>query len=105
MPNISSLLQKYYKREGNRIIFINGMTLNQLALAMWEKLGYSQIDASVISRVIKGERDFTYKQLLVFCDLLDLASEERIYLKNALNQSILQRHNIDFNFDKLSKAF
>lgn len=51
------------------------MTLNQLALEMWERLGYREIDASVISRVLKAERLFTSKQLKIFCSILKLDSK------------------------------
>jgi len=37
------------------------MSLNQLAEEMWEKLDYSSVDSSVLSRVLKGERLFTSK--------------------------------------------
>ena len=70
--HLSKALQKYYLQKGNRIIFQNKMTLNQLAITMWERLGFKEIDASVLSRVINGERLFTIKQLEVFCEIVKI---------------------------------
>lgn len=67
---VTGQLKNYYFRKGNRILFSNGMTLNQLALCMWEKLGYREIDSSVLSKVINGNRHFSPKQLEVFADNL-----------------------------------
>jgi hypothetical protein len=36
---IVSELGRYYVWAGSRIVFMNGMTLNQLALEMWDRLG------------------------------------------------------------------
>lgn len=58
MSNLAKKLQQYYTKKGNRIIFSNGLTLNQLALEMWERLDYQGIDVSVLSRVIGGRRFF-----------------------------------------------
>ncbi len=77
--NLARLLQKYYQRQSNRIIFVNKMTLNQLALAMWERLGYQGVDASVLSRVINGERLLTPRQLEVFCEILKLEITVKLY--------------------------
>jgi len=74
------------------------MTLNQLAWEMWERLGYKEIDPSVISRVLRGERLFTYKQLNSFCEILKLRSQESISLKTYLFWDLNQKfgNNIDF---------
>jgi hypothetical protein len=86
MSNLSKALQKYYSRDRKRVFFRNGQSLNQLALAMWERLGFQQIDASVLSRVLKGERLFTTPQLKVFCGLLELPKNEEDYLFACLQQ-------------------
>lgn len=86
MSNLSKALQKYYSREGKTVVFRNKQSLNQLALAMWKKLGFQQIDASVLSRVLKGERLFTAGQLTTFCQLLNLPNREQDYLFACLQQ-------------------
>jgi len=94
--NLARVLQKYYLRQGKKIIFSNKMTLNQLALEMWEKLGYREIDASVISRVLKGERIFTLKQLQVLSNILSLNKQQRLELKKTIINDILQHKDIEF---------
>jgi len=86
MPNLSKALQRYYSRDKKRVLFRNGQSLNQLALSMWERLGFKQIDASVLSRVLKGERLLTAPQLKVFCRLLGLSKNEEDYLFACLQQ-------------------
>ncbi len=95
--NFASSLKKYYSRQKNKIIFSNKMSLNKLALAMWERLNYQGIDASVLSRVINGQRLFTLKQLEVF-------SEEYRQLKESLLSDIYNRYHLDhqyYDFDLL----
>lgn len=84
-------LQKLYIHKGNRLVFTNGMTLNKLALEIWEELGESDIDSSVVSRVIKGERLFSFRQLAVFCNVLDVPQSERNLLFSLLEREILKR--------------
>ncbi|MBI4129972.1 hypothetical protein HY468_01505 [Candidatus Roizmanbacteria bacterium] len=78
--HLPQTLRKFYSREGNKIIFRNKMSLNKLALVMWERLGFVEIDASVLSRVLRGERLFTPRQLQTFCDLLTISQSDREYL-------------------------
>ncbi|NMB57432.1 hypothetical protein GYA19_05875 [Candidatus Beckwithbacteria bacterium] len=73
------------------------MTLNQLAFSMWEKLGYKEIDASVLSRVISGERLFTQRQLNVFCSILKIKKQKALYLKEALLLDIYKKYNLEIN--------
>ena len=94
MGKLSNLLKNYYKYKANRIIFKNRLNLNDLSILMWEILGYKEMDSSVLSRVIHGQRLFTYKQLEVFCETLSLQEKEKIELKYALSQDILLRNNI-----------
>lgn len=81
-------MKKYYVREGNRIAFKKSRSLNQLALEMWEWLGYQQIDASVLSRVLRGERLFTGRQLKAFCTLLSLSKAEEQNLFSCLHHDL-----------------
>jgi len=104
--HLSKALQKYYLQKGNRIIFQNKMTLNQLAITMWERLGFKEIDASVLSRVINGERLFTIKQLEVFCEIVKINWQESYQLKQVLLLDIYERYKLDpsfYDFDFLSK--
>ncbi|HLD26484.1 MAG TPA: hypothetical protein VJB63_00785 [Patescibacteria group bacterium] len=43
MTYCAQLLKNYYEKEHNKIVFCNGMTLSQLAIEMWEKMGHEQI--------------------------------------------------------------
>jgi hypothetical protein len=86
MSYLSNALKEYYTREGKRVAFRNKQSLNQLALTMWEMLGCQQIDASVLSRVLKGERLFTPLQLKVFCTLLEVSDKEEEYLLTCLQR-------------------
>ena len=102
MSYLSDALKKYYKKQNGRIVFINNQTLNQLSLQMWEDLSFSQIDASVTSRVISGERLFTQQQLEVFCKILKLSNQETEILFNCLNRDLCKRHNIDLDLFYIS---
>lgn len=75
MGKLAVILQNYYKTKGNKIVFKNKLTLNGLSVLMWEALEYKEIDSSVLSRVIHGQRLFTYKQLKVFCKALSRAEK------------------------------
>lgn len=105
VTNLSRLLQKYYRRCGNRIIFANKMTLNQLALKLWERLGYQGVDTSVLSRVINGERLFTPRQLEVFCDVLGLDEHSKALLKNALTEDYYLKYDLDVDLSFSSIFF
>lgn len=89
MTNLAKQLAKYYIRKKHKVIFLNNMSLQSFALEMYEKIGYEQIDASVISRVLKGERLFQVKQLEVFCTILRLPQEEKRRLFVALQKDYL----------------
>jgi len=99
-PKPSLELQKFYTRKANRIVFSNGMSLNQLALEMWERLGFHDIDPSVLSRVLKGERRFTPQQLETLAQVLNLSSSEYInlqldYCREILSETGLKENLID----------
>ncbi|MEK7570833.1 MAG: hypothetical protein AAB553_01035 [Patescibacteria group bacterium] len=89
MTYLASAIKKYYRRQKSRIIFTNGQPLQELSISIWEKLGYSQIDTSVISRVINGQRLFTPVQLEAFCQVLNLPSTEQTYLFRCLSQDYM----------------
>jgi hypothetical protein len=88
MSTLSEAIKRYYVREGNRITFRDSRSLNQLAFAMWEWLGCQQIDPSVLSRVLKGERLFTGSQLKAFCVLLSLSKNEEQNLFSCLHHDL-----------------
>ena len=95
MSYLSKALQQYYTREEKRITFKNNQSLNQLALAMWERLGYQQIDASVLSRVLHGERQFTTSQLRAFSEVLALSDSESEHLLHCLSRDINLKNNLE----------
>lgn len=102
---LSKELQRHYARIGNRILFSNGMTLNQLALEMWEILGFKEVDASVVSRVLKGKRTFSFNQLQVFCRALDLSASEEQKLKTALYRDLHERVGLENICNVADKVF
>lgn len=71
------------------------MTLNQLALEMWERLGYQGVDPSVLSRVLKGERLFTFRQLEVFCETLSLSGRVHLSLRECLYVDMCSRMGLE----------
>lgn len=97
-------LKKYYHKEGNRIVFQNGMSLNQLAMAMWEGLGFKSVDPSVVSRVINGKRLFTPAQLRIFCQILDIPQDKRNLLFSALSDDVIWRF-VDDNYCQYPAIF
>ncbi len=103
MNHLASALKDYYTKRDGKIIFINNCSLNRLALLMWEELHFSQIDASVLSKVINGKRLFTNTQLEAFCKVLDIPSKEKSYLFYCLNQDYCDRYNISLDDYFLSK--
>jgi len=70
------------------------MSLNGLALAMWEHLGYQGMETSTLSRVIHGERLFTAEQLHAFCHILEIPEIESWELWEALKYEVYKRFDI-----------
>jgi hypothetical protein len=98
--HLANALAKHYRRENNKIIFRNNSTLNQVALQMWELLDYCEIDNSVLSKVINGQRLFTFKQLRVLCKILKLSRKESNLLFDALIEDKLKDLNLQTKQDK-----
>lgn len=96
--NLAKAIKKFYEREQNKVVFKNKMSLNQLALEMWEKLEYQQIDASVISKVINGIRLFTPIQLKTFCSILNISRKEEEYLHYCLYMDYCSRYGVNFSY-------
>jgi len=61
---------------------------------MWEKLGFRGIDPSVISRVLKGERLFTTRQLEVLIETLKISKPGQDSLRDALHEEIEKRYGL-----------
>lgn len=100
--NFAKALQKYYLHKSNKIVFCNQMSLNQLSLAMWERLGFREMDPSILSRVINGKRLFTKKQLQVFCKVLKIRQKDRILLNETLLMETYKKFKLipySHNFD------
>jgi tetratricopeptide (TPR) repeat protein len=76
------------------------MTLNELAIKMWERLDCQGMDASVLSKVLKGERIFNLRQLNTFCDILNSSSEERKILVQSLEDTLLSKYGFSHDDDK-----
>ena len=96
--NLSRELRKYYTRKGNRILFSNKMTLNQLAWEVWERLGCEEVDPSVLSRVLGGSRILSPKQLRCFCQILNINGFKRSVLFQSLYEDVLLRTGMSSKF-------
>lgn len=94
MSHLSTALATYYKRCGNRIIFRNGDTLNALSFKICDAIHQPGFDAAALSRVVKGTRLFTKRQLTSFCSILFLSKDERDALFRAMAKDILDRYSI-----------
>lgn len=105
MTHLAEALKKHYTKREGKIIFTNKKTLNQFALQMWEKLGFSQIDASVLSKVINGKRLFTPQQLRIFCQILAIDNHEEDYLLHCLAQDYNVRKNLHIKGFFLASPF
>lgn len=97
MSSLAKKLEQYCHRNKSKIIFSNGMNLSDLAISMWEQLGYREIDASVISRVLRGERLFSFKQLKIFCEILKIPQREM----NSLVDSLYSELCFKFGFEEI----
>lgn len=75
-----------------------------MALQMWELLDFSEIDHSVLSKVIHGERLFTFKQLSVFCKIMKLSQVQRNILFEALINDKMANDGIDSGKNRLLYA-
>jgi hypothetical protein len=103
--SLSASLQRYYNRKGNRVVFANGMSLNQLAFEMSERLDFREVDASVLSRVLTGKRVFTQKQLSVFISILKLSVKDGILLKKVLHAQIYSKFQGRFLLEENGVGF
>ena len=56
---LSGALTNYLTRNKGKIVFRKGLSLNGLALAMWEQSNACGIDPSILSKVLCGKRLFT----------------------------------------------
>lgn len=66
---------------------------------MSERLGFHKIDTSVLSRVLKGERILTQKQLSIFSKIMKLKTAEEKRLKLSLHSEIYSRFQGKFLLD------
>lgn len=88
-------LRKYYQDTGSQRVFRNGMNQNELVERMAELGEIHNLEASVLTRAIKGERLLTDYMLELFCLALGLDEEE----KWGLQQAALQDRCLDFGID------
>lgn len=87
MYELRTELQRHYIKVGNKFSFKNIFTLNTLAMEMWKE----GIDAPALSRILRGEKLFSYSQLRSFSNLLKLTSEEVDLLVVSLQKDYLSR--------------
>jgi hypothetical protein len=94
MNYLANGIKKYYIKSKRKIIFKNNLTLNELALRMWEISNFHGIDSSIVSKVLSGKRLFTPSQLKIFCELLRIKKTEKEYLFYCLNQDYNIKHGV-----------
>lgn len=91
MKFLAEGLKKYYTRKKNRIIFRGNISLHDLSLTLWQELEFSEIDTSVVSRVLQGKRLFSPKQLHTFCKIVSIQGAEKLDLFSRLAKDVLSR--------------
>lgn len=94
MNNLATELKSLYSKQGNKILFNEKLSLNEVAFQIWEKLGYKNFDVSTLSRIINGKRLFTSEQLDIFANVLNISESKRKDLQEALNIDLLSRYGI-----------
>jgi len=92
--NLAGALANYSQRNKGKVIFRTGLSLNKLALAMWEQSEFCGIDASILSKVLSGKRLFTPLQLNVFCKVLNIKHGDREYLFYCLHKDQYLKNGI-----------
>lgn len=102
MKYLKEELRKYYQRSNNKIVFINGQTMYELSLSIWERLGFHNFDVSQFSRIINGKALFTTKQLSAFCEVLNLGAYKRYILFDCLNKDTLIK-NLGYEFETVKE--
>ncbi|MBI3619945.1 hypothetical protein HY214_02260 [Candidatus Roizmanbacteria bacterium] len=99
MTFLAENLTKYYKKRANKLVFINGKSLNTLSLDIWAYLKFRNFDSSILSKTINSERLFNLVQLDGFCNVLQLSSQQRKELRISLTKDIL--NNSQLNYDEV----
>jgi hypothetical protein len=94
---LAQALANYFERKKGKVTFRNGLSLNKLALAMWEQSSGCGIDASILSKVLNGKRLFTPQQLSVFCKVTGIEHSEREYLFHCLHKDQCLKSGVDFS--------
>lgn len=94
MTHLASSLRQHYIKKDRYIIFTGGISLQEMALHMWQELGFKKVDVSVLSRVLSGEREFTPQQLFMFCKILNLPTEEVEHLFHSLTLDYWKRDGV-----------
>jgi len=101
---LAEALTKYYHRSRGRAVFRNGLSLNQLALLMWEESSACGIDPSVLSKVLSGKRLFTASQLRVFCTTLGIRRMDRDYLFYCLYKDYCRKDGVKLDAPFISSS-
>lgn len=105
--HLAAEISKYFIKRGNARIFRNGLSQNKTAEKIAEELSAGAstladekgVDQSVFSKVVKGERLFSPKQLDAFCRAVGLSEEENQLIKYALAKDYCEGAGIGLNLD------
>ncbi|PWU24139.1 hypothetical protein C5B42_00560 [Candidatus Cerribacteria bacterium 'Amazon FNV 2010 28 9'] len=98
--HLAKALRSYYVVVGNRFVFLNGMSLNQLAIEMNDRLD-GEIDASIFSKVLNADRLFSPHQIEAFSDILKLNTYHRKWLHFCLYRDQCIENGTEITFDFL----
>lgn len=94
MTHLATALRRYYVKKDRHIFFVGNISFQEIAMRMWQELGYTKIDPSVLSRVLSGKRVFTPQQLLILCNVLNLKHVEMEYLFHCLTLDHWEREGV-----------
>lgn len=89
-------LRNYFQQSGNKHLFANGLTLNELA---WEMgaIAHGEVYPSILSKAINGHRLLTDWQVEAFCQVLGLTEAQRWRLSYAIAQDKCTAAGVDIH--------
>jgi len=88
MDNLQAqILRKYFHKNGNKLVFFGGLSMNKLVQAMWDDMGYVSIDVGFFSRVVNSKAKLNKDHLISLFRLLKISDQDKITLLNTVNST------------------
>ncbi|HEX9990509.1 MAG TPA: hypothetical protein VGE45_18785 [Chloroflexia bacterium] len=94
---LAQALKAFYFKKGRKFVFRTGQNLSELALDMWEELGFKSFDQGTLSKVLNGKRLFTWSQFNAFCNQMGASGTERQQLRNVMAYDLYLLEGLDFD--------